>query len=252
MELKEFLASDESESDDDEAENAAEDCSDKKNKKRDMYRALIQSGDGSDADSKEDGLDMEVTFNTDLENISKRILEKRDKKEETVWDAYLRKRREKKKARKNKSNYSSEDESSDSEQEVREEADDFFVEQPSVKRSKKELQVKNVKGENQHQDIDGKAEASIQELELLLADDNVADGGVKGYNLKPKKVNGKKGKKVKEVLDVDKIPTVTYEDPRFSALFSSPLFSLDPTDPQFKRYLLCIYSSLLQTNIFFL
>lgn len=243
--MKEFLASDESESDDDEAENAAEDCSDKKNKKRDMYRALIQSGDGSDADSKEDGLDMEVTFNTDLENISKRILEKRDKKEETVWDAYLRKRREKKKARKNKSNYSSEDESSDSDHEVREEANDFFVEEPSVKRSKKESQGKNVKGEKQHQDIDGKAEASMHELELLLADDNVADRGVKGYNLKPKKVKGKKGGKVKEILEEDKIPTADYDDPRFSALFSSPLFSLDPTDPQFKRYLLCMINLLL-------
>ncbi|KAJ7012209.1 pre-rRNA-processing protein esf1 [Populus alba x Populus x berolinensis] len=41
LELKEFLASDESETDNDEADNDMEDESDKKHKKRDKYRALI-------------------------------------------------------------------------------------------------------------------------------------------------------------------------------------------------------------------
>ncbi|KAM3709851.1 hypothetical protein ACJW31_02G205600 [Castanea mollissima] len=106
LELKEFLASDEGESDDGDGESNDDD---KKDKKRDMYRALVQSGDGSDGDGEEDGQDMEVTFNTGLEDISKRILEKKDKNSETVWEAYLRKRREKKQARKNKSKYSSDD-----------------------------------------------------------------------------------------------------------------------------------------------
>ncbi|XWS41106.1 hypothetical protein CRYUN_Cryun17cG0052300 [Craigia yunnanensis] len=43
-----------------------------------------------------------------------------------------------------------------------------------------------------------------------------------------------KGKKGKEVLDEEKIPIVD-DDPRFSALFTSPLYALDPTSPQFKR-----------------
>ena len=106
--MKEFLASDEGESDDGDGES---DDDDKKDKKRDMYRALVQSGDASDGDGdgEDDGQDMEVTFNTGLEDISKRILEKKDKNSETVWEAYLRKRREKKQARKNKSKYSSDD-----------------------------------------------------------------------------------------------------------------------------------------------
>ncbi|OMO61027.1 pre-rRNA-processing protein esf1-like protein [Corchorus olitorius] len=167
---------------------------------------------------------MEVTFNTGLEDISKRILEKKNKEAETVWEAQLRKRREKKKAKKNKSKYSSEDESDETDIENTEEPDDFFVEEPSVKRSKKE--------KKQHEeDKEKEAEASRAELELLLTDDKGADTGVKGYNLKPKKAKGKKGK---EVIDEEKIPTVD-EDPRFSALFTSPLYALDPTDPQFKR-----------------
>uniref|UniRef100_A0A6N2M125 Uncharacterized protein n=1 Tax=Salix viminalis TaxID=40686 RepID=A0A6N2M125_SALVM len=235
LELKEFLASDESETDNDEADNDMEDESDKKHKKRDKYRALIQSGDGSDEDLEE-GQDMEVTFNTGLEDISKRILEKKDKQSETVWEAYLRKRREKKKARKNQSKYSSEEDSSDTDEEGMEgieQPDDFFIEEPSVKKlNNKDYQVKKNKEEKQLQDTDREAEASKAELELLLADDKGGEKGLKGYNLKPKKGKGKKGK---EVPDLDKIPTSNMDDPRFSALFTSPLFALDPTDPQFKR-----------------
>ncbi|KAF5735917.1 pre-rRNA-processing protein esf1 [Tripterygium wilfordii] len=222
LELKEFLASDESETDDDENDEAAEDQSDVKYKKRDKYRALVQAGDGSDEDGDEEGQDMEVTFNTRLEDLSKRILEKKDKESETVWEAYLRKRREKKKSRKNKSKYSSEDDSSDADQEPIEQPDDFFIEEPSAKKSKKD----------RHVDTDIEAEASKAELELLLADDKGADTGLKGYNLKPKMAKGKKGR---DVPDEDKIPTGDFDDPRFSALFSSHLYALDPTDPQFKR-----------------
>lgn len=223
MELKEFLASDES---DDESDDGVEDQTDKKSKKGDKYRALLQS----DEDDEEDGgQDMEVTFNTGLEDISKRILEKKDKKSETVWEAYLRKRREKKAAAKNKSTHSSDDESSDTDREVVEEADDFFVEEPPVKKGKND-QTKSIRN-REHAGKDEEAEASRAELELLLADDQGVETGVKGYNLKHKKKKGKKD------LAEDKIPTVDYDDPRFSALFNSALFSLDPTDPQFKRYL---------------
>ncbi|CAK9143562.1 unnamed protein product [Ilex paraguariensis] len=78
------------------------------------HDVVTESGDGSDGDEEDGGQDMEVTFNTGLEDISKQILEKKDKKSETVWEAYLRKRSEKKKAKKNRSKSSSEDDSSDS------------------------------------------------------------------------------------------------------------------------------------------
>ncbi|TYK20826.1 pre-rRNA-processing protein esf1 [Cucumis melo var. makuwa] len=221
LELKEFLASDESESDDesDDGENQV----DKKRKKGDKYRALLQSDEDGEQDG---GQDMEVTFNTGLEDISKRILEKKDKKSETLWEAHLRKKREKRMASRNKSADSSDDESSDTDREV-DEVDDFFVEEPPVKESAKD-RIKNIKGK-EHVGVDGAAEASRAELELLLADDDGVDTGIKGYNLKHKK------KKGKEDIAEDKIPTVDYNDPRFSALFNSPLFALDPTDPQFKR-----------------
>ncbi|XP_038884339.1 pre-rRNA-processing protein esf1 [Benincasa hispida] len=220
LELKEFLASDESDSDD---ESDDGERTDKKRKKGDKYRALLQSDEDGEQDG---GQDMEVTFNTGLEDISKRILEKKDKISETLWEAHLRKKREKRMAAKNKSAHSSDDENSDTDREV-DEVDDFFVEEPPVKESMKD-RTKSIK-DREHVGVDGSVEASRAELELLLADDEGVDTGIKGYNLKHKR------KKGKEDIAEDKIPTVDYDDPRFSALFNSPLFALDPTDPQFKR-----------------
>lgn len=230
MELKEFLASDESESDDSEEGDDTEDKSAKRKKKQDAYRALLQSGEGSDGNNEDDDQDMEVTFNTGLEDLSKRILEKKDKQSETVWEAYLRKKREKKKSRKGNTKVSSDDESSDSDQEPVEETD-FFIEEPSA-RGDKDFQHQSTRKGRPSLEASEEAEASRAELELLLADDQGGDANLKGYNMKPKKAKGKKGK---EIPVEDKIPSIDYEDPRFSSFFKSPLYALDPTDPHFKR-----------------
>ncbi|KAI3767825.1 hypothetical protein L2E82_18252 [Cichorium intybus] len=219
LQLKEFIASSESESDEDENNNNPI-----KRQKTDAYRALLQSGDNSDSDEDNDntGMEMEVTFNTGLEDLSKKILEKKDKKSETVWDAYLRKKKEKKKARKN--NKSDDDSDSDSGRELVEESGDFFAgDSKKVKKDRK-------------QETGKEGEASKAELELLLGDDDNNNNNVKGYNLKRKKSKGEKGKKgKKEGMDEEKIPTVDYDDSRFSSLFTRPDYALDPTDPQFKR-----------------
>lgn len=231
MELKEYLASDESESDEDNNEDAAEDKTEKKSKKGDKYRALIESGDGSDEDEQHDnGQEMEVTFNSGLEEISKRIIEKKNKKSETVWEAYLRKRKEKKRASKKGSKYCSDDESSEDsvDEDPAEEADDFFVEDDSPAVGKKENSVKRKKG-NKKTGVE-ESEASRAELELLTADGK--DSNIKGYNLKPKKK--RKGKKGEEIRDEGTIPAAS-EDPRFSAIHTKPLYFMDPTDPQYKR-----------------
>lgn len=235
LELKEFLASDDSDEADGDDENDEDsgDRATKKPKRQEKYRALLESGNGSDASDKDDDReDMEVTFNTGLEDLSKRILEKKDKQSESVWEAHLRKRREKKNARKNRSKDSSEDETSDDYQEHLEEPDDFFVEEHLDIKNKDKKGKRAGKGKPDDQGTAQENEASLAELELLLADENGAGTNLKGYNLKRKKG---KDRKQKGIIDEDKIPTMDYEDPRFSNFFKSPLFALDPTDPQFKR-----------------
>ncbi|KAK1308320.1 hypothetical protein QJS10_CPA09g00110 [Acorus calamus] len=236
LEFKDFLASD----DDSEDDNENDDQSHKLSKAA-KYQALIQSGDGSDAEDNGDK-DMEITFNPGLEDISKHILEKKDKGSETVWEAYLRKKREKKKARKNASKHSSDDDSSGEDEEVPDQPDDFFDEESSGSDEERSLKAKKKKiSEKRRQppEMDGEREASRAELELLLADGQGNGTNLKGYNLKGKKHKGKKGK---EVPDEEKLPSVDYDDTRFSALFNSHLFALDPTDPQFKGVLLIIDS----------
>ncbi|EOA29500.1 hypothetical protein CARUB_v10013069mg [Capsella rubella] len=231
LEMKEFLASDESESDDEDDNNEGINRN-KVEKRKDKYRALIESENvDSDKDVEEENdQDMEVTFNTGLEDLSKEILKKKDKKSESVWESYLRQRREKKRARKNnKQNDDSSSPDDDDDDYIDRKAvkgdgdDDFFMAEPPLKK-KKEGKTKK-KGLEEEVAADERARA---ELELLLADENAGDGnGLKGYNIK------RKGKKGKTDISEEKIPAGVL-DPRFSAAYS-PAYAIDPTDPQFKR-----------------
>ncbi|WOL00118.1 ESF1 [Canna indica] len=214
----------------------------KRRKGVEELRALLLSGNDSDGD-KSDDKDMEITFNTELEDLSKRILEKKDKKSETVWETVLRKRSEKKKARKSKSKYLEDDNSDYDDDEAPDQTDDFFVEEPSDtenkvgKKKSKTSSKKRDKDDNKKnnlRDIEKEQEASRAELELLLAEDQGPNNGPKGYNLKKTKKG--KEKKGKEVALEDKLPDVDVSnDPRFSQLSKSHLYALDPTDPQYKR-----------------
>ncbi|KAF3550383.1 hypothetical protein DY000_02003483 [Brassica cretica] len=103
LEMKEFLASYESESDDDD---------DEKEKRKKAYRDLVESGDvesDEDEEEEENDLDMVVQFHTRLEDLSNKFREKKEEKSETVWDAQLRKMREKKRARRMKQKHDDDD-----------------------------------------------------------------------------------------------------------------------------------------------
>lgn len=257
MDFKAYLASDDEVSDgdddddDDDSQENGEDGENKKKGLREKYRALLlESGDPSEGREDNDDKDMEITFNTGLEDLSKRILEKSKKNnsEETVWEAYLRKRSEKRKAKKKLAERSSEDETSNSDgedpndEERDNQSDDFFLDEESLDTGKKTGPTVNssnmkkaVKKETKLKSLSTKMkdeeDASKAELELLLADDHGFENGVRGYNLKAKKTKGRK----RDIPSEDKLPTVDYDDPRFSGLFTSHHFAIDPTDPQFKR-----------------
>lgn len=226
---------------------ASTDDSDDDHADVEKLRALLDSNNNSDTDQSNDDKDMEITFNTGLEDLSKRILEKKDKKRETAWDRVLKRRSEKRKARQTKSKYSSDDDSSDYDvKEAPDQSDDFFAEESldanikaankKNKRSKNE--TKHYKGRDHPQEIEEEQEASKAELELLFAEDQDINKGPKpkGYNMKSNKI---KGKKIKEIADEEKLPNVDFSnDPRFAGLHTNHLYALDPTDPQYKRYLL--------------
>ncbi|KAI3939818.1 hypothetical protein MKW92_023219 [Papaver armeniacum] len=220
--MKGYVASDVSDDDGEDETDIQNDQSNKKLAKAEKYRVLFETGDeSSNGGDVEDGnKDMEVTFNTGLEDLSKRILEKKKDKDSETRE---------KEGKKERLKHSSENESSGSGRDEAEE-DDFFIDESSIKLSKG---GKSNPKEKQLEDTEKEHEASKAELELLLADDQEANNGVKGYNIKRNKAKRKRGEK--EDPSEDKIPAIDYTDPRFANLFTSPLFALDPTDPQYKR-----------------
>ncbi|RLN34450.1 pre-rRNA-processing protein esf1 [Panicum miliaceum] len=243
--LNMYLASDDSASDEDGVDNSDDDSIPNGGSKRKLTKeerlAILLQGDKSD-EEQSDRQDMEITFNTELEDLSKRIVERKSNEEKTVWEKHQEKMKEKRKARKRGLKDDDDNDDHSSEDETGED-DDFFAneqsdEEPKASKSKKhKSKAKDKgkrKGKDDHTEEHLEREATKEELELLVAGDQDTASGAKGYNLKRKK--GKKGKKGKEESVEDKLPDIDLsKDDRFSAMFTSHLFALDPTDPQYKR-----------------
>uniref|UniRef100_A0A8R7RCR9 NUC153 domain-containing protein n=1 Tax=Triticum urartu TaxID=4572 RepID=A0A8R7RCR9_TRIUA len=188
---------------------------------------LLQQGNKSEEERTDDE-DMEITFNMGLEDLSKRILERKSIETKTVWEMHQEKLKEKWKARKRWSK----DDDGYSDQYS---ADDFLDGEKSdeeVKPMKKPKVKAKEKAKDKSREEHYEPEATKEELELLVAAGQDAANGAKGYNIKHKTKKGKKGKDSVE----DKVGEIdASKDERFSPMFTSPLYALDPTDPQYKR-----------------
>jgi hypothetical protein len=102
-----------------------------------------------------------------------------------------------------------------------------------VKPTKKEKVNAKGKGKDTLREEHYEAQATKEELELLVAASEDVANGAKGYNIKRKSKKGKKGKDSVE----DKLSEIDLsKDERFSPMFTSHLYALDPTDPRYKRY----------------
>ncbi|KAI8929940.1 hypothetical protein BC831DRAFT_441650 [Entophlyctis helioformis] len=273
MDFKAYLASSSDEDEDDLGEGEDADAI------RAKYRALLSADDGDNNGFKSDdneGEDMEITFTAGLSEKASSLLEKRKEEEarknETVFEAYMRKRREKRKARKAAANKSDDEHSGseaekdsmyDEDEEVERGDDPFFKDafgdefgqDPSKPASKRDGK-KDKKGGKM--DAKARKEAAAEEaksraeLELLLMDDN--EGQTQSHSrhfdmkavLKGEKDAGKKGKakaklskkKAKELAGAGETQddfSLDVADPRFSAVLESHQFAIDPTNPQFKK-----------------
>ncbi|KAL3700748.1 hypothetical protein R1sor_018770 [Riccia sorocarpa] len=292
QDYRDYIASSSSESGP-ESELEGEESSDEekatgeeKQKLREKYLSLLSDTGGQEGngmDKKVEKGNIEIKFNTGLDELSEKLTEKlkKTKADETVWESYLRKKREKKKARKNKANADDSDFSdydggmaSDGGPPGKDDPffshdedpfDDPFFQDDSSQPSKGKNKGKKAKDLKGSTTIGSKFASSVEErkkkkeeaalekkeeerrkaeLELLLMDDDVVQKGVapmktpKEDNQKKESKGNKKKKKGKEKAEEvqEKLAaTANYEDPRFSSLFTSHHFALDPTDPQFKK-----------------
>ncbi|KAL4896225.1 uridine kinase family-domain-containing protein [Aspergillus ambiguus] len=266
--LKAYLASDSSGEEEDEDEGAVEvvdttkgDGSSskisKKEEERQRMRALLGLSGEPSHSSKSDAPvgEMEVTFTSGLAGGPQRdsIFENEPQIEETTIERYIRKERERKKRRKEKLKAAKQDgpvtedeeknaESGDDKPAPEEDLgfDDPFFDDPSGKESAAARRKEEKRKKRAERAAEEAAEASKRaELELLMVDED--QSGMKHFNMTEiekaekqarKKKKGKgKGKQVPEVQDDFQM---NVSDPRFSRLFESHEFAIDPTNPRFK------------------
>ncbi|KAJ5908889.1 hypothetical protein N7495_001571 [Penicillium taxi] len=271
--LKAYLGSDSSDSEEDEedggvevVDNTTSETTSTKVSKRELERQRMRSLLGLSTEptrsSKPAGPvgEMEVTFTSGLAGGHGKdtIFENEPEIEETQIEKYVRKERERKKRRKERmkaakrgelpagdAKNSGEKELVESEapQEVTEDLgfDDPFFTDPTGKTTaiaqrKEEKRKKRAEREAE----EAASAAQRAELELLMVDDKKSE--IKHFDMneieKAEKQARKKGKgkakgKNKEPLATDDF-NVDVSDPRFSRLYDSHEFAIDPTNPRYK------------------
>lgn len=240
----------------------------KKEDERQRMRALLGLSTESARPSKSDRPvgEMEVTFTSGLAGEPNResIFENEPENDETTIEKYIRKERERKKRRKEKyraakggdeggveeadEDSSKAADKSDKGKEKKEEEDlgfdDPFFNNPDGKAAAASRRKEEKRKKREEREAKEAAEAAHRaELELLMLDDKKSD--VKHFDMneieKAEKQARRKGKgKGKSKAKGQDEAAVTDDfhmdvnDPRFSRLFESHEFAIDPTNPKFK------------------
>jgi len=250
MDLKDYLASSDSES-----ESGAREAA------KDKYRALLSATGFGKKDKAELVGDMEVTFTSGLSEKAKdrKVIEE-DEEEETTITKYARKEKERRRRRKEGLKATREGdgkgdkfENKNAEDIIeKKEAGDiitnlgfddpFFDDAPASKSAEKK--------EKRRKDREAKsAEAAKNaskraELELLMTGEDVDTDGKKLYHfdmkqiVKAEKKKGKKGRRRKAEFEPEGIQDgfeIDVKDPRFAAVYEKHEFAIDPTNPRFVK-----------------
>nr|SVE92883.1 EOG090X0289 [Moina brachiata] len=218
------------------------------------YRQLMASIAKKEEESKKGKTDveMEITWDVGLKDRAEKLVKKKlvEKSEETTWEKQLAKSREKHKAKRLEKKKQlevappSDEEDDDNEPDevpsdidmndsyFREEFENGEFEKPK-KNKKKSAKGKDVTADVESEEDDEKKKA---QLELLLMDEH---DNRKHFDYKSivKEETGKKDKKKsgEPSKQRDDSFKVILDDPRFSALYTSHHFNLDPSDPSFKK-----------------
>lgn len=242
--LQNYLASSSDEENDDvETKNQSVEESDEEKGKNiiDKYKALLQDIEEKES-AKKDEVQMEISWGIDLKEKTDKLSKARaENAEQTPFQQYLEKRKTKRKEKRkqklegrNKDNESDES-GSDIPSDV-DMNDPYFAEEFNnhefEKKKKKNKKPDSKKRENN--------EEKNAELELLLMNE---DDNKKHFSLnkiqetenksKSKKKRKNKNKHVDDNLDDDF--EINTKDERFSALFTSHHFNIDPTDSHYKK-----------------
>ncbi|XP_010342052.3 ESF1 homolog isoform X1 [Saimiri boliviensis] len=201
------------------------------------YRQLLQVIQEKEKKGKENDMEMEIKWVPGLkesaEEMVKNKLEGKDKL--TPWEQFLEKKKEKKRLKKKQKSLAEET----SEEEL---PSDVDMNDPYFAEEIKKIDIKKKSVKSAKDGTSPKEETEIErqkaEMALLMMDE--AEDGKKHFNynkiVEHQNLSKKKKKqlmKKKELIEDDF--EVNVSDARFQAMYTSHLFNLDPSDPNFKK-----------------
>ncbi|RUS82405.1 hypothetical protein EGW08_009857 [Elysia chlorotica] len=230
-----------------------------------LYRQVLMEkvAEDEEEEKKEEGeLDKEMAWQPGLKSAAEKKMKKQEKKrgENVIIGGYLEKKKEKKKKKKDEKMKKRKEENGEDEEDdkafsddelpagfdmedMREmfDGDDKVLRSDTQSKSAKTKKKKKGQAKVADEDISDTDEKARAELELMLMDNDTVQQKkpgklelVKDSDTKKKKKKNKLAKLKKTEEDREDF-VLDMEDPRFSALYSSHHFHIDPTAPQFKK-----------------
>ncbi|XP_062466717.1 ESF1 homolog [Pezoporus occidentalis] len=199
------------------------------------YRQLLQSIQEKEKKQEEKDIGMEVKWVPGLKESAEEMVKNRleGKNNLTPWEKFLEKKKEKRTLKKKRKATAEKEQSEDELPSDVDLNDPYFAEELEKTGLKKKPE--SVASTSEDED---EVEKQKAEMALLMMDDE--DDARKHFNYKKiveqQNLSKKKKKllmKRKELIEDDFQVNVT--DTRFQAMFTSPLFNLDPSDPNFKK-----------------
>ncbi|XP_049873329.1 ESF1 homolog [Pectinophora gossypiella] len=252
LDLKDYLAS--SSEDEDDYADKADSASQSDNDNDDpisKYKALLEDIEKKDEKTQNKDMELEITWGIGVKDKAEELVKKKinnDDKNLTPFEKLLKKKKEKKKQKKlkNKQKENDNEESGSdegSEDEIPSDIDmndPYFAEEFNKTEFKKSSNKKKQDNKNTS-DVDSEDEKRKAELELLLDEDD----GKAHFSLKKiqegesesKKSKRKRKLKAKMMEQRQALPDfeINVNDERFSALYDSHHYNIDPSDPNFKK-----------------
>ncbi|XP_014140798.2 ESF1 homolog isoform X2 [Falco cherrug] len=199
------------------------------------YRELLQSIQEKEKKQEEKDIGMEIKWVPGLKETAEEKVKNRleGKDNLTPWQKYLEKKKEKRILKKKRKATAEREQSEDELPSDVDLNDPYFAEELEKTGVKKKPE--SVESTSEDED---EVERQKAEMALLMMDDE--DDARKHFNYKKiveqQNLSKRKKKllmKKKELLEDDF--QVNVADTRFQAMFTSPLFNLDPSDPNFKK-----------------
>ncbi|CAH0560192.1 unnamed protein product [Brassicogethes aeneus] len=235
--LQNYLAGSSDEEEEDNEESDSENEESNKGNAIDKYKALLQDIEDKEFEKKNKDIQMEVTWGLGLKEETEKMVKKKleQKEEKTPFQQFLDKKKEKRKEKREQRKKKNDNE--DSSEENSDVPSDIDMNDPYFAEEFKNSEFKKKKSKPRKEESHSENEDN-GELELLLMNE---EDNKKHFNLKKiqdeentSKSKKKKNKK-RQVEETKDDFDVNVDDDRFSALFTSHHFNIDPTDPNFKK-----------------